>query len=329
MSHAPETAVLLVNLGTPAAPTAAALRRYLGEFLSDRRVIEAPPVIWQPILRGVVLRTRPRRSAEAYEKIWLADGSPLLVYSRRLQAALHTHLGERCDRPVAVALGMRYGEPAIDHVLDQLLELGCRRLLVLPLYPQQSATTTASTFDAIARHFRTRRRLPALRFIDSYHAEPGYIEALAASVRSYWQRHGRPDRLLLSFHGIPEGYVAKGDPYAGQCRETAHLLAATLDLPDTAWQLTFQSRFGPTRWLEPYTDVTVRALGAQGLGRVDVLCPGFPADCLETLEEIAMQNAEFFRQAGGGALHYIPALNDDPAHVAALGTLLTRELAGW
>lgn len=329
MSHAPETAVLLVNLGTPTAPTAAALRRYLGEFLSDRRVIEAPPVVWQPILRGVVLRTRPRRSAEAYEKIWLADGSPLLVYSRRLQAALHTYLGERREQPVAVALGMRYGEPSIDQVLDQLLELGCRRLLVLPLYPQQSATTTASTFDAIARHFRTRRRLPALRFIDSYHSEAGYIEALAASVRAYWQQHGKPDRLLLSFHGIPEAYVAKGDPYAAQCRETARLLAEALALPDAAWQLTFQSRFGPTRWLEPYTDMTVRTLGARGLSRVDVLCPGFPADCLETLEEIAMQNAEFFREAGGGTLHYIPALNDSPAHVAALGTLLARELAGW
>lgn len=329
MSHPPDTAVLLVNLGTPTAPTPAALRRYLGEFLSDRRVIEAPPVIWQPILRGVVLRTRPQRSAEAYEKIWLADGSPLLVYSRRLQAALHAHLGERCERPVAVALGMRYGEPSIDQVLDQLLELGCRRLLVLPLYPQQSATTTASTFDAIARHFRMRRRLPALRFIDSYHADPGYIEALAASVRAYWQQHGKSDRLLLSFHGIPEAYVAKGDPYAAQCRESARLLAEALALPDTAWQLTFQSRFGPTRWLEPYTDTTVRALGAQGLSRVDVLCPGFPADCLETLEEIAMQNAEFFREAGGGALHYIPALNDSPAHVEALGSLLARELGGW
>lgn len=321
--------VLLINLGTPDAPTPGALRRYLRQFLGDPRVVETPRAVWLPILHGVILRTRPRRSAAAYAKVWGAEGSPLLSLSRRQQTALQEALAQRLGQPLPVALGMRYGNPSIPAALQELQAAGVRRLLVLPLYPQYSATTTASVLDAIAAEFKRQRDLPGLRFIRDYHDEPGYIQALAASVRAHWQQHGRGERLLMSFHGIPKSYVDRGDPYAAECRRTGELLAAELGLAPERWLVTFQSRFGPQEWLTPYTDKTLEALAADGVRRVDLICPGFSVDCLETLEENAMQNRDLFQQAGGEQLSYIPCLNDQPAHIAMLADLVCTNLGGW
>lgn len=325
----PQVGVLLVNLGTPEAPTAAAVRPYLAEFLGDPRVIEYPRLLWLAILHGVILRVRPKRSAHAYARIWTEQGSPLRVGSEALAAALQAELGRRRPGPIRVALAMRYGKPAVAETIAQLQREGVRRLLVLPLYPQYSATSTGSVFDAVADAVKGLRWPPELRQINDYHAEPGYIAALADSVRAHWDRHGRGEKLLMSFHGIPERYVRNGDPYFCQCHATARLLREALGLSEDEAPLSFQSRVGRERWLHPYTDETVKAFGAKGIKRIDVISPGFAVDCLETLEEIAMQNADFFKEAGGETLNYIPCLNATPAHVGTIADLVLRHTQGW
>jgi len=317
--------ILLTNLGTPEAPTAAALRPYLAEFLSDRRVVDRPPWLWLPILHGVILRLRPRRSAHAYQKVWTDEGSPLLAYGLRQQAALQ----QRLPADVPVVLAMRYGQPSIAAGLQRLRDAGVARVLVIPLYPQYSVSTTASTFDAVAAAWSRWSHLPELRMVMDYHDQDAYIQALANSVRDYWNENGRGERLLLSFHGTPQAMREAGDPYYDQCQATARLLAQRLQLNSDQCQLTFQSRFGPEAWLQPYTDKTLESLAAQGVGRIDVLCPGFSADCLETLEEIAMLNRDVFMQAGGREYHYIPALNDREDHIAMLAGLVRQYTGDW
>jgi ferrochelatase len=321
--------VLVTNLGTPDAPTPAAVRRYLAEFLSDPRVIEVPRWLWRIILHGVILRVRPRRSAEAYHKVWTPEGSPLLVIARRQAAALQAALSARLPGPVRVALGMRYGTPSIASALRELQAAGVRRLLVLPLYPQYSASTTGSTFDAVAAELARWRWLPELRVVTQYHDDPGYVSALAASLREAWAAGGEPERVLFSFHGLPRRYFEAGDPYHCACQKTARLVAEALHLPHERWALSFQSRVGREEWLRPYTDLLLKEWGAAGVKRVHVACPGFSADCLETLEEIDQQNRDFFLAAGGEAFHYVPALNDRADHVAALAGLVARHVQGW
>jgi ferrochelatase len=320
---------LLTNLGSPDAPTTAALRRYLAEFLSDRRVIELPRALWWPLLHGVILNVRPRRSARLYAQVWSPAGAPLVTISRRQAAALATVLQERVASPPAVVTAMRYGNPSIRSGLEALRDRGCTRILVLPLYPQYFAGTTGSTFDAVAEVLAGWRRVPELRFVADYHADDAYITALARSVREVWERDGEPDRLLISFHGIPVRYEQAGDPYARQCRRTATLLAAALGLPYERWLLAFQSRFGREKWLEPYTDHTLRSWAGAGVANVDVICPGFSADCLETLEEIDQLNRRIFLAAGGKRFRYVPALNDRPDHIAMLADLALRHMQGW
>jgi len=325
----PKIGVLLVNLGTPEAPTAAAVRPYLAQFLGDPRVIEYPRLLWLAILHGVILRVRPKRSAHAYARIWTAEGSPLRTGSEALAAALQAELSTRAPGPVRVALAMRYGKPDVASRVAELQREGVRRLIVLPLYPQYSATSTGSVFDAVADTIKALRWPPELRQINDYHAEPGYIAALAASVRAHWDAHGRGEKLLMSFHGIPERYLRAGDPYFCQCHATARLLREALGVTEDEAPISFQSRVGRERWLHPYTDETVKSFGKKGLKRIDVISPGFAVDCLETLEEIAMQNAEFFRDAGGETLSYVPCLNATPAHVGALADLVLRHGQGW
>ncbi len=321
----PAAGLLLVNLGTPDSPAPADVRRYLAEFLWDPRVVETPRWLWWPLLHGIILNTRPRRSAEAYARIWTETGSPLLLHTRRQAEALQARLGEQ----VKVVPAMRYGNPSIAAGLRELREAGCERILVLPLYPQYSATTTASTFDAVTEELRRWRRVPELRFIGQYHSEPGYIAALAASIREYQQENGTPEKLILSFHGIPQRYAEAGDPYPRQCERTARLLAEALGLEEGRWQLTYQSRMGREPWLQPYTSATLEALAREGVRHVQVLCPGFAADCLETLEEIAMENRDIFLAHGGERYGYIPCLNDRPDHVEALAAIARSYLGGW
>ena len=321
------TGVLLCNLGTPEAPTSTALRRYLKEFLWDPRVVEQPRWLWWLILNGIILNTRPAKSAEAYRKVWTEEGSPLLATSTRQRDKLQGLLQERFDDGLQVELAMRYGNPSIRQGLEALREKRCERIIVLPLYPQYSATTTASTLDAVTDVLKGWRRVPELHFIDHYHDHPAYISALAESVRRFWRENGEAERLLMSFHGIPERYFQAGDPYPCHCRKTARLLGESLGLGEARAVIAFQSRFGREPWVEPYTDETLKAWGREGAASVDVICPGFAADCLETLEEIAMQNREIFETAGGGRLRYIPALNDDDAHIEALMQLLSGHRA--
>jgi len=321
--------VLLANLGTPDAPTPTALRRYLREFLGDPRVVEAPRLLWWLILNLVILRVRPRRSARLYRTVWTERGSPLLATTQRQAAALSRELGLRCRTEVAVEAGMRYGRPAISSALRRLADQGCGRVLVLPAYPQYAAATTGSTFDAVAAELSGWRSLPELRMVRSYHDHPGYIAALAAAVREAWADGSRPAKLILSFHGIPQRYADAGDPYPRECWRTARLLAAELGLPRRGWALTFQSRFGREPWLTPYTDRTLETLGRKGFDGIDVVCPGFAADCLETLEEIAVTNREGFEHAGGTGYRYIPALNDRRDHIEALATITLEHMAGW
>ncbi len=325
----PLTGILITNLGTPDAPTTPALRRYLAEFLGDPRVVEMPRWLWWPILHGLILRLRPPRAARAYRRVWTDEGSPLLHISRRQAAALQALLARQGETPVRVVLGMRYGNPSIAAALEELRQANVTRLLVLPLYPQYSGSTSGSTFDAVSDVLRGWRRVPALRFIDDYHDFAPWITALANSIRRHWSEHGEGERLMFSFHGLPERYHRKGDPYADQCRVSARLVAAELGLPEERWALCFQSRFGREEWLKPYTDVTLRQWAKDGVRRVDLICPGFSADCLETLEEINMENREVFLAHGGEQFHYIPALNDHPSHIEALATLLRREGAEW
>ena len=321
--------VLVTNLGTPDAPTASAVRRYLGEFLADPRVIELPAWLWRPILHGVVLRIRPARSARAYASIWTPEGSPLLVNSQAIADALRTRWNELHPDRVAVALGMRYGTPSIADALTELRGAGSTRIIVLPLYPQFSGSTGGSTFDAVGRALSGWRRVPALRFVDHYHDDRGYIDALAASVEAAWSEADRPERLLFSFHGLPRRFLEAGDPYHCECRKTARLVAERLNLSAEEWLVAFQSRVGREEWLRPYTEETLTQWGRERLGRVDVLCPGFSADCLETLEEIAVRGNDTFVAAGGGRLRYIPALNAGEAHVSALASLVERAIPDW
>lgn len=315
--------VLLTNLGTPDAPTPAALRRYLAEFLWDRRVVDLPRPLWWLILHGIILRTRPARSARAYRDIWSEQGSPLLSISRTQQCVLQQQLDAQAPGRYHVALGMRYGNPSIDSALSELQQLGIESMVVLPLYPQNSCSTTASTLDAISDALKKRRDVPHLDFIAGYHAHPAYIRALANSVREHRDGRQSVEKLLISFHGTPQRFREERDPYYAQCQETARLLAQELQLDDDQWQLSFQSRFGREEWLQPYTDKTLEQLAQQGVKSVEVICPGFSADCLETLEEIAGENREIFIKAGGEVFFYIPALNGRDDHVAMMAELVS------
>lgn len=323
------TGVLVVNLGTPDAPTTIAVRRFLKQFLSDPHVIDYPRLIWWLVLNLVILQIRPSRSAAAYRKIWTDEGSPLQVHSQNIAAGLQKQLEMRSGGQVHVELAMTYGEPSIASAIDRLRAEGVLRILTLPLYPQYSSTTTASVFDSVAHITSTLRHVPETRFIDNYHDAPGYIAAVAASIRDEWTKSSRGDKLLLSFHGLPKSSVNRGDPYYEQCQQTASLVAKALALDEDDWALAFQSRVGREEWLRPYTEETIANLGNQGLSRLDVVCPGFPADCLETLEEIAMRNAELFAISGGGSLHYIPALNAREDHASFLADLVEQQLLGW
>jgi ferrochelatase len=325
----PAVGVLLANLGTPDAPTPRALRRYLREFLWDPRVIEAPRWKWWLILHLLVLTTRPRTSAALYRKIWTAEGSPLLTGTVALARSLEALLRARVDEPLHVAVGMRYGSPALAGALRELAGKGCRRILLFPLYPQYSATTTASTLDAAFAELARWRWVPELRTVSSYHDDPALVRALAASIRESWERRGRAERLLLTFHGIPRRYFEQGDPYYCHCQKTARLVVQELGIGEGDYQVTFQSLFGKEEWLRPYTDETMKRLGAERLASVDVACPGFAVDCLETLEEIDGLNRDFFTHAGGGEYRYIPCLNQRPDHGEALAGIALRHLQGW
>ena len=324
----PRTAVLWCNLGSPDAPTAAAVRPYLADFLGDPRVVEIPKVLWALILHGIILRTRPAKSAAKYASIWMPEGSPLKVWTQKQATLLAGWLGERGHR-VTVRDAMRYASPSIASRLDALQAEGATRVLVLQAYPQYSATTTASVIDAVNAWSSRQRRVPEFRFVNDYHDDPAYIDALAQGIERHWKTEGRGEVLLMSFHGIPARNIALGDPYQAQCLETARLLATRLGLSTAQYRVTFQSRFGRAKWLEPYTEPTLRELGASGVKRVDVVCPGFPADCLETLEEISMEGREAFLHSGGEAFSCIPCLNDSPAWITALAGIAERNLAGW
>ena len=317
--------VLITNVGTPDAPTIEGVRRYLSEFLSDPRIVELPRPLWLPILHGYILRTRPKRSALLYESIWTEAGSPLLVFSKRLADKLQLVLGRKATDRVKVALGMRYGNPSIDAALNTLREANMQRLLVLPLFPQYAAATTASTFDAVSKSLRNWRRIPEFHILNGYHDNPAYIRALATSIRNHWQDHGKPQRLLFSFHGIPMSQSVAGDPYAEQCHTTAQLVGKQLKLRNDEWALAFQSRLGPKEWLRPYTDQTLTEWAEAAVKHVNVVCPGFSVDCLETLEEINIRYRQTFLDAGGKKFDYIPALNDSDAHVDALVDVMLKQ----
>jgi len=328
---APATAVVLVNLGTPEAATPPALRRYLRQFLSDPRVVEIPKALWWPILHGVILPFRPKKSAAKYAAVWQPEGSPLRLHTERQAKLLKGFLGQRGHR-VAVAWAMRYGQPSLGDVFDSLKAEGVRRILLLPMYPQYAASTTATVVDEACRWLLQTRNQPELRIVRDFHDHPGYLAALEQSVRRHWQKHGplgADDRLLISFHGLPQRSVDLGDPYLAECQTTGQLLAERLQLPPEQVQICFQSRFGKAAWLQPYTAPTLRDWGRQGIRRVDVICPGFVADCLETLEEIALEGRADFLTAGGKAFHYIPALNENDDWLRALTDLAENHLAGW
>jgi ferrochelatase len=323
------TAVLLVNLGTPEAPTKSAVRRYLGQFLWDPRIVEIPRPIWWLILNLFVLNLRPAKSAAKYAKIWLPEGSPLKVHTERQAALLRGWLGEAGTPDVTVAWAMRYGQPSIASVLDRLKADGVERVLVVPAYPQYAASSSGSVMDDVADWIKCTRNPLEIRFIKHFHDDPGYIASVVATVTEYWAAHGRPDKLLMSFHGLPRRSLDLGDPYYCECQKTGRLIAESLGLAKEEYLITFQSRFGKAEWLQPYTQATLEKLGHEKTGRVDVICPGFVADCLETLEEIAMDCKEEFLACGGGEYHYIAAINERPDWIAALGGLMHRHLAGW
>lgn len=331
----PRIGILLTNLGTPDAPTAKAVRRYLREFLSDPRVVEITPWAWKPLLYGVILTTRPAQSARRYKAIWTKDGSPFLAHSLRQRTLLLGYLGQHLKRAgypadlCPVEIGMRYGNPGIGVALDKLRAAHCEKILVLPLFPQYAASTTGSAFDGVSAHLSRVRRLPALRFVDSFHSDEGYIRSLAQNVNDYWMKHGRPAKLVVSFHGVPRRTLEAGDPYHCHCQVTARLLARELGLPPAQWTLSFQSRFGRAQWLTPYTADVLKALGKEGAGRVDVFCPGFVTDCLETLEEIGIEGQALYLGAGGKDFHVIPCLNEHPRWISALADLAFRNLGGW
>ena len=327
--QAARVGILLINLGTPDAPTAAAVRPYLKEFLWDRRVVEIPRPLWWLILNGIILNTRPAKSAEKYASIWLAEGSPLKVHTERTAKLLKGLLGERLGQPVLVDYAMRYGRPAVADRIAAMRAQGVERLLVLPLYPQYAASSTGTAFDGVYREMLKIRNTPGLRTIRNFHDHSGYIKALANNINDYWMKNGRPEKLVMSFHGLPQFSLDKGDPYHCECHKTGRLLAQELGLKSGQYFLSFQSRFGKAEWLKPYTTTTLKELGKKKTQRVDVVCPGFVADCLETLEEIAMEGKEDFLQAGGGEYHYIPCLNERSDWMHALTDLVMENLHGW
>ena len=321
--------VLITNLGTPEAPTAAALRPYLKQFLWDPRVVEVPRPIWWLVLNGIILNTRPKKSAEAYQSVWTEEGSPLANYTKQQADALAKKLHKQYGDDMELAWAMRYGEPSISNTLQALFEKGVTKLLVLPLYPQYSAATTGSTFDALADDFKSRRWLPELRFINQYNDDQGYIDALTASIETHWQTHGKAQKLIFSYHGVPLRYLHNGDPYHCQCHKTTRLVIEKLGLKESDYLTSFQSRFGREAWLRPYTDETMKSLPKKGVKSIQVVCPGFSADCLETIEEIGEENREYFMSAGGEKYEYIPALNVRDDHINALANLIGKNLAGW
>ncbi|MCX7060525.1 MAG: ferrochelatase [Gammaproteobacteria bacterium] len=323
------TGVLLMNLGSPDAPTGPAIRRYLAQFLGDPRVVELPRALWLPILYLFIVPFRPKRLAHAYGSIWMDEGSPLLVHSKRQAAKLKAKLAAQYGRDVPVELAMTYGNPSVESAIAALEQQGVRRIVVLPLYPQYSGSTTAACFDAVFAETQKRRWMPEMRTMSCYHDHPSHIAALSNSVRRHWDTHGRGDHLLMSFHGVPQHYVTAGDPYYCQCQKTGRLLAEALELPKDSYSISFQSRFGKAPWVQPYTDATVRALATRGVKTLDVMCPGFAADCLETLEEISIGVGEDFVAHGGSAFRYIPALNDHDEHIEMIAGLLEDGLAGW
>jgi protoporphyrin/coproporphyrin ferrochelatase len=317
-----KTGVLLANLGSPTAPTTSAVRKFLKDFLGDPRVVNIPRPVWWVILHCFVLPFRPAKSARAYQKVWTDKGSPLIYLTRQLSEKL---TGKFQPKGVAVTYAMRYGEPSIGNQLKSLRQQGVNDIVVLPLYPQYSSTTTASIYDDVIKEFNEWRHLPSFQFISDYHCHDNYISAIVESVKSSWLEHGKNELLLMSFHGLPELLTKLGDPYYSQCQETARLIAQKLGLNEKQWVLVFQSRFGKAEWLKPYCVDTLQKLPAQGIKTIDVICPGFSVDCLETLEEMAMENKSVFLEAGGEAYRYIPALNDSESHVNAIADLLD----GW
>lgn len=324
----PSFGVLMVNLGTPEQPTAKAVRAYLKEFLSDVRVVDAPRLIWWFVLK-VILFLRPKPVSEAYQSIWTEQGSPLLVISKKQAHALKAQLKQELKQDIPVELAMTYGQPSIESASLALRQQGVERILILPMYPQYSSSTTAAIYDKLSNLLSQCPHLPEMRWIRDYHDHPMYIQALADSIKEQWQGKGQSEKLLMSFHGVPKRYTLKGDPYEHQCRKTADLLAQALDLKADQWACCFQSRFGREEWLKPYTDITLKDWGEHGIKSVDVICPAFSADCLETLEEIKVENKEYFQQAGGQDYHYIPALNDAPQHILFLTSLVKQHSQGW
>ncbi|MDO8895299.1 ferrochelatase [Nitrosomonas sp.] len=323
------TGVLLINLGTPDAPTAQALRPYLKEFLSNPRVIEIPRLIWWPILHGFILPFRPKASAEKYAKIWMPEGSPLKVHTERQTTLLREALQTRLQNPPIVEYAMNIGKPSVATVMAKMQAQGCERILVIPLFPQYAASSTAAAMDNVFSVLNRMRNLPSIRTVKQYHDHPGYIAALAQNVRDYWDAHGRPDKLIISFHGTPRASLDKGDPYHCACQKTGRLLAEALALESNQYSVCFQSRFGRAKWLTPYTAATLEQLGKEQTQRVDVICPGFVSDCLETLEEIAIEAKNTFTQSGGKEFHYIPCLNERSDWIQALADITCTHLQGW
>ncbi|HQT81595.1 MAG: ferrochelatase [Ferrovum sp. 37-45-19] len=324
-----KTGVLLVNLGTPDAPDAPSLKRYLKQFLSDHRVVEIPRPIWWLILNGIILNIRPKKSAKKYASIWTAEGSPLKTNTEKQCRALERELSNSTSSPLVVKYAMRYGNPSIPSQIMELKEQGCENILLVPLYPQYAASTTGSSMDALFDILKRYRNTPGVRVIRQYHDHPAYINALASRVEAFWQEHGRPEKLIMSFHGVPRYTLDKGDPYHCQCHKTGRLLAERLGLQPTQYMVTFQSLFGRAEWIKPYTEPSVVALAKEGINSIHVVCPGFPADCLETIEEIGMEVKAAFMEAGGRDYHYIPALNDDPVWINALTEITLSHLQGW
>lgn len=326
--------ILLVNLGSPDSPDSRSIRRFLREFLSDQRVIEIPKFIWQIILNFFILPFRPKKLVPLYQSIWTENGSPLLSISQKQKDKLQKFFQEKASSDgntpeLSFALAMRYGKPDITSAIQQLVRDNARKILVFPTYPQYSGTTTASIFDAVSSELQQWRWIPELRFINQYHDQDAYIQALAESVETHWQSHPRAQKLVMSFHGLPKAFHLKGDPYYCQCHKTARLLAEKLQLNDSQWLITFQSRFGKAEWLKPYTSETLEKLANEGVDSVDIICPGFAIDCLETLEEITVENRDVFKNAGGKEYHYIPALNDTAKHIEAMASLIEQNIQGW
>ncbi len=321
--------ILLANLGTPDAPTAKALRPYLKQFLMDRRVVEIPRFIWWWILNGIILLIRPKKSAEKYAQVWSQEGSPLLVHAKRQAVLLRGYLGQKVKSPFVIEVGMSYGNPSMKSAIEKLKAQHCDKILVFPLYPQYAASSTAASLDAVWRTLLRVRNVPAIRSIKHYHDHPAYIAALAKNINEYWMINGKPEKLIMSFHGVPKFHLMKGDPYHCECHKTARLLAEALGLSKEKYEIAFQSRFGKQEWLKPYLANSLEKLGKAKLKRLDVVCPGFSSDCLETLEEIAMEGKVIFQSNGGGDYHYIPALNESDAWIHAMSEIAMENLGGW